>query len=122
MDRIDVEGIRLFGYHGCMDEEEKIGTEYIINVSVWANLHKAADSDRLRDTVDYVHINRIVAEEVKKRSKLIEAVAKRIINRIMQELLLVQRVEVKLSKLFPPINGDVQSVGVTLTDERSSPN
>lgn len=122
MDRIDVEGIRLFGYHGCMDEEEKIGTEYIINVSVWANLHQAAISDRLKDTVDYVKINRIVAEEVNKRSKLIEAVAKRIIDRIMQELALVQRVEVKLSKLFPPINGDVQSVGVTLTDERAAPN
>ena len=118
MDRIDIEGIRLFGYHGCMDEEGKIGTEYIINVSVWADLHSAAVSDNLKDTVDYVAINKIVETEVNKRSKLIEAVAKRIIDRILEELSAVQKVQVKLSKLFPPINGDVQRVSVTLVDDR----
>jgi len=119
MDRIDVTGIRLFGYHGCMDEEEKIGTEYIVNVSVWANLHKAAQTDRLKDTVDYVTINRIVTEEVHKRSKLIESVAKRIIDSILNTLEPVHRVEVCLSKLFPPINGDVERVSVTLSEERA---
>lgn len=118
MDRIEVEGIKLFGYHGCLDEEGLIGTDYRVDVTVWGDLHKAAESDRLKDTLDYVTINKIVAEEMAIRSKLIEHVGRRILDRIMSEMPPVVRSEIKLSKLHPPINGDVESVSVIMTQER----
>ncbi len=119
MDQIKVEGIKLFGYHGCLEEEGLIGTDYRIDVAVWGDLHLAAESDQLQDTLDYVVINRVVAEEMKVRSKLIEHVAKRILNRLLQEMPLVFEAEIKLSKLYPPINGDVDSVSVIM--KQSSP-
>ncbi|MEQ9261974.1 MAG: dihydroneopterin aldolase [Owenweeksia sp.] len=118
MDKVKVEGIKLFGYHGCLDEEGKIGTDYRINVTVWGDLGTAATSDKLDDTLDYVIINRVVKEEMALRSKLIEQVADRIIKRVLEEMKPVQKVKVKLSKLYPPINGDVEQVSVVMTRKR----
>jgi dihydroneopterin aldolase len=118
MDKIEVEGIRLFGYHGCMDEESKIGTEYQAAVTVWGHLSQAAHSDNLNDTLDYVTINRIVAKEVNQRAKLIEVVAQRILNALFSEMPPVQKAKVKLTKMYPPINGDVERVSVVLKRKR----
>ncbi len=113
--RIDVSGIRLFAYHGCMDEESRIGTEYEVNLSVWADLSESAKTDRLKDTVDYVALNHIVKEEMAIRAKLLEVVAQRIVDRILAEQPLVQEVEVSVSKLAPPIQGDVERVSVVFS-------
>jgi dihydroneopterin aldolase len=118
MDRIEVEGIKLFGYHGCLDEEGKIGTDYRVNVTVWGDLSRPAQTDDLQDTLDYVIINRIVTEEVAIRSKLIEHVAQRILDRLLAEMPATQKAEIKLSKLYPPINGDVESVSVVMSSSR----
>lgn len=118
MDKIKVEGIRLYGYHGCLDEEGKIGTEYRIDVTVWGDTAEAAETDDLKQTMDYVIINRIVEDEMKERSKLIEHVAKRILKRLMREMEMVQKAKIKLSKLYPPINGDVESVSTVMKIHR----
>lgn len=116
--RIDVHGIRLYANHGCMEEEAIIGTNYEINVSVWANLTKSAHSDDLMDTVDYVSINKIVEEEMAIRAALLEVVVRRISERIMEEHPMVQKSDVSVAKLSPPINGDVDRVAVVFTLER----
>lgn len=118
MDKISVEGIRLYGYHGCLDEEGKIGTEYRVDVDVWGDVSKAIENDDLDKTMDYVTINRIVASHVGERSKLIETVAQRIIVDIFKEMPIVQKIRIKLSKLYPPINGDVEKVSIELKRKR----
>ena len=55
MNEIRVTGIRLFAYHGCMDEESRIGTDYDVDVSVWADLSRSAETDKLKDTVTMLH-------------------------------------------------------------------
>ncbi|HAI42598.1 MAG TPA: dihydroneopterin aldolase, partial [Maribacter sp.] len=68
--------------------------------------------------VDYVHINRIVKQEMAIPSKLLEHVAKRIIDRIFIELPTVDTAMVSVSKINPPINGDVEKVTVSLNLQR----
>ena len=119
LQRIDVNGIRLFAYHGCMDEASRIGTDYEVNLSVRADLRHSAETDKLKDTVDYVALNRIVKEEMAIRAKLLEVVAQRIVNRILSEEPLVQRVKVSVSKLAPPIQGDVERVSVVFKSSRT---
>lgn len=114
MGKVKVENIRVYAYHGCLKEETAIGCEYRVNVRVGADLSKAALSDDLSDTVDYVHINHIVKEEMKVPSKLLEHVAQRIINRIFLEIQLVTKTKVSVSKINPPIGGDVECVSITL--------
>ena len=75
---IKLKNIRTFSYHGCLIEEGKIGSDYTVDLKVKTNLQKSADTDHLLDTVDYVHLNKIVTEEMAIRSHLLEHVAKRI--------------------------------------------
>jgi dihydroneopterin aldolase len=114
MGRISVEGIRGYGYHGCMDEEARIGQAYIVDVHMEVDFMKAAREDRLEHTVDYVHVNRVVMEELENRSKLIETVSLRIAERLKADERISQ-VEVKVCKPAPPINGDVDRVCTTVT-------
>ena len=112
MHTITLENIRLYAYHGCLEEETAIGSDYRVDVDVEASLEKAALSDDLKDTADYVSIHQIVREEMKTPSKLLEHVAGRIAVRILREIPLVKRGRVRVAKINPPIGGDVASVSV----------
>jgi len=115
---IKVENIRVFANHGCLKEETQIGSDYRIDLKVTANLQTSAQSDKLSDTVDYVFLNRIVREEMDNPSHLLETVAKRILKRILNEDALVNKATVCISKLNPPIGGDVEKVTIKMTDKR----
>ncbi|MFT5213390.1 MAG: dihydroneopterin aldolase [Polaribacter sp.] len=115
---IQVNNIKLYAYHGCLDEEAKIGSEYRVDVEVKADLRKSANSDELTDTVDYVHLNYIVKEEMAIRSKLLEEVAQRILNRFFKELRKVKKAKISVSKINPPIGGNVDEVVIILTKKR----
>ena len=115
---IKVENIRVFAYHGCLKEETKIGSDYRVDLKVKANLQESAISDKLSDTVDYVFLNRIIKEEMNMPSYLLETVAKRILNRIFNEDSMVTKATVWVSKLNPPIGGDVARVTIKMTDKK----
>ncbi len=99
-------------------EEGKIGSEYRVDLSVKANLKPSAKTDQLADTVDYVHLNRIVKQEMAVRTKLLETVADLILDRILREIPLVNKVKIKVSKLNPPIGGNVEMVSIIMERER----
>ena len=115
MNTIKVTNIRVYSYHGCLNEETKIGSDYLVNVSVTADLSKSARSDALEDTVDYVFLNQVVKEEMAVASKLLETVCERILARFIQESPLIDTATVAISKLNPPIGGDVEMVTVEMS-------
>ncbi|MEA1786478.1 dihydroneopterin aldolase [Arenibacter sp. GZD96] len=115
---IQVNGIRLYAHHGCLEEETLIGSAYEVHIEVKANLANAALTDRLADTVDYVHIHELVKEEMRIPSKLLEHVAQRILHRILKEHPLVEWGRVAIAKINPPIGGDVKNVSVVLKAKR----
>ena len=110
---ITVSGIKLYAYHGCMQEEAKIGSYYEVDVMLESDLSEAAMSDNLTQTVDYVAVNKIVTEEMAIRSKLLEHVAQRIIAKLADNHPEIVTMEVSVAKLNPPINGNVDRVVVT---------
>ncbi|WP_298237237.1 dihydroneopterin aldolase [uncultured Algibacter sp.] len=118
MGTIKVENIRVFAYHGCLKEETKIGSDYRVDLEVKANLQASAVSDKLTDTVDYVFLNRIIKEEMNTPSHLLETVCRRILDRIFNEDDLVKKATVCVSKLNPPIGGDVERVTIKMSDKR----
>lgn len=115
---IKVENIRVFAHHGCLKEETKIGSDYRVDLKVKADLQPSAASDKLSETVDYVLLNRIVKEEMQVPTYLLETVAKRILTRIFQEDKLVEKATVWVSKLNPPIGGDVEMVTIKMAEKR----
>lgn len=119
MGTIKLKNIRTFSYHGCLIEEGKIGSDYSIDLEIKANLKQSAVSDNLMDTVDYVHLNKIVVEEMAIRSNLLEHVTKRIIDRAFSELETITKIKVAVSKINPPIGGDVEAVIIEMEEERN---
>ena len=122
MGKIYLRNIRLYSYHGCMDEEKKIGSDYVVNLKVKTDLSVSSKSDNLADTVDYVNLHSIVKEEMDQRAKLLETVADRIINRVLKEHPDVIKASVKVAKKNPPIGGNVEEVAVKRELRRTSLN
>ncbi|WP_179009447.1 dihydroneopterin aldolase [Winogradskyella forsetii] len=118
MGTIKVENIRVFANHGCLKEETAIGSDYRVDLEVKANLKTSSASDALSDTVDYVLLNRVVREEMAVPSKLLETVAKRILDRVLNEASLITKATVAVSKINPPIGGDVEMVTIKMTKKR----
>ena len=119
MGTIKLINIRTFSYHGCLVEESKIGSDYRVDLEVKTDLRKSCVSDKLADTVDYVLLNQIVEEEMAIRSELLEHVAHRIIVRIFTEAPSVSRIKLGVSKINPPIGGDVEAVTIELEEYRN---
>jgi dihydroneopterin aldolase len=80
--KIILENVKIYAYHGVLPEEKILGTYYILNVEIKADLWKAAKTDYLDDTINYAEINEIIHEEMKMPSELLEHVAGRIIEKI----------------------------------------
>ena len=118
MGTIKVSNIKVFTNHGCLEEEAKIGSEYRVDIEVKADLSKSSKTDNLYDTVDYVQLNKIAKEEMAIRSKLLEEVAQRILNRIFKEISMVKKAKVCVAKINPPIGGNVGEVIIILSDKR----
>ena len=117
---IKVENIKIFANHGCLKEETAIGSDYRVDLEVKANLKTSAKSDELADTIDYVFLNKVVREEMSKPSKLLETVAQRILNRIFNKDEMVTKATVSVSKINPPIGGDVEMVTIKMTQRRKT--
>jgi 7,8-dihydroneopterin aldolase/epimerase/oxygenase len=112
--KINVEGIRLYGYHGCLPEEGRVGQEYNVDVYIDTDFSEASQTDELSKTVDYCAVYGIVKREMSIRSNLIEHVARRIKESLLKEIPLIMAVRVKVTKFNPPMNGNVDRVSVEI--------
>jgi len=116
MNKVSVIGIKAYAYHGCLEEEAKIGNEYIIDVELTTDFKESAMKDELSKTIDYVIVNRIVEEEMAIRSKLIETVGYRILERLKLEDFTLYNAVITIKKINPPINGNVDYVSITVEE------
>ena len=110
MGLIEVNGIRVYAYHGCLSEEGRIGGHYRVDVAVEGDLARAERTDKLADTIDYGRVTAIVVEQMATRSQLIEHVAARILGALRKEWPSGFRWHVRLVKEHPPIAGAVDQV------------
>jgi 7,8-dihydroneopterin aldolase/epimerase/oxygenase len=115
MNKILVEGIKLYAYHGCLEEEAVIGSEYIVDIVLETDFTEAAQTDDLSKTIDYVIVYNIAKAQMAIRSKLIEHVAQRILNELKKEFTTLKKTEVKVTKINPPMNGHVEKVSVVVS-------
>ena len=104
-DRIVLEGMRFYGFHGVNPEERVLGQEYLVDLAVDMDLGPAGVSDRLEDTISYAHIYRAVRDVMEGEPRnLLEAAAQSIADRLLAEFP-VDSVSVRVKKPHPPIRG-----------------
>jgi len=114
MSVISIEGMEFFAYHGCFKEEAIIGTKFRIDLFLRTDTRKAEVSDDLKETVNYQKVYEFVKLEMQERSKLLEHVGRRILNRIKKEFPEVNNAKIKIRKLNPPLGGKMDFVALEL--------
>ena len=113
MAKIELENIRFFSNHGCLEEEAKIGSEYRLDLSVETNIDQATKSDNLTDAIDYGSLTEIGLKIAKQRHQLLETVVRKIGLEIIDRHPTVKKVKVSLTKINPPINANVEGVKIS---------
>ena len=112
---IVINDMEFFAYHGFYPVEQEVGCRYTVDLTMRLKTD-ALESDRLSDTLNYEEVYRAVREEMEKPSKLIEHVAKRILERLRGDFPIIEGMTLQLYKHNPPLGGQVGKVSVRLTD------
>lgn len=115
MGKIVLEGMEFFAYHGCFHEERIIGNRFVVEVWLEADTSRAELSDLLEDTINYQSVYRIVSHEMEQKSRLLEHVARRILDSVKNNFPGITSVQVRISKVNPPLGGKVKQVSCLLT-------
>ncbi len=114
MDYIHLNGIKIYAYHGCLNEEKKVGGYFQVDISLGLNLTHAGETDQIKHSVDYAKVNEIVREEMQKPARLLEGIAWRILKKLESNFPDLQHIKIFVSKLNPPVPGEMHSVSVEL--------
>ena len=107
--------MEFYAFHGHFKEEQIVGNKFLIDIEIETDLDPAGISDKLEDAADYTVACRIVKQEMEKKSKLLENIAKRILDSIFQNMKNIKKVTVRIKKMNPPVGAKVGSVSVIMS-------
>ena len=111
---IYINDLRFHAFHGVMPQERLTGNDYSVDLRVGYDVSSAMLSDDVNDTVNYATLFEIVRQEMSVPSQLVERVAYRIADRISRRYPDVTRMDVRVTKLNPPLGADCHGAGVEL--------
>jgi 7,8-dihydroneopterin aldolase/epimerase/oxygenase len=119
MDKIFVNKMEFYGYHGVFPEETKLGQRFKVDLAIEIDLAKAGKSDDLEDSVNYGELYEVCKSVVEGEPfKLVEAVAERIASELLKTFSAIELCTVKVYKPDPPIAGHYESVAVEIVRGR----
>lgn len=120
IDKIYLNQMSFYGYHGVYPEELKLGQRFIVDLAVEMSLKKAGETDELEYTVNYAELYEVCRNIVEgKPYKLVETVAEKIAGKILVDFPQIKTCLVKVIKPDPPIPGHYQSVAVEIIRSRT---
>lgn len=119
MDKIRINQLACYGYHGVFPEEAKLGQRFYVDVELGLNLRPAGQSDNLERTVNYAEVAQSIRHIVEhERYQLIESLAERIASMILETYTIVSETTVRIVKPHPPVNLQFAGVSVEIYRKR----
>ena len=108
--------IQIYAYHGCYAEEQAVGNNFTVDVTLDVDTTAAAASDDITDALNYVEVYNIVRDEMAVKSHLLENVVSRICSSVRERFANCGLVggTVCVAKLSPPVGGQMHSVSLTM--------
>ncbi|MGC9330873.1 MAG: dihydroneopterin aldolase [Bacteroidales bacterium] len=117
MGLIEIEGMEFYAYHGHYKEERYVGNRFLLDISISTDTSKAEKSDSIDDTLNYQKVYAIIKDDIEnKKSHLLEHIGRRIIDRLYENFEGIEKIKLKISKINPPMGGQIRSVSVTIED------
>ncbi|MFI3266903.1 MAG: dihydroneopterin aldolase [Rikenellaceae bacterium] len=115
---ISLNNMEFHAFHGCYELEKIVGNKFNVELKMQVNLGDAAQNDDISKTVNYLEVYDAVCEQMNIPSDIIENVAWRISNALLEQFSQIISVEITIEKLAPPLGGKVKSVSTTLCKSR----
>lgn len=106
--------VRLYGFHGVLSQERAVGAGFVVNLRIGYPLEAAMQTDALADTLSYAEVYELVKCEFKQPSALLEHVAGRIVDRLLQRMPAIQSIDLTIIKENPPMGADCDGAGVEI--------
>lgn len=113
-----LDNLRFHAFHGVLQQERLTGNDYIMNVRAKADLRKAMETDEVADTLNYATVYDIIAQEMAIPSNLLEHVCGRIAKRLFKEFPQIETLDLRLTKVNPPMGADSDGAGVEIHFEK----
>jgi 7,8-dihydroneopterin aldolase/epimerase/oxygenase len=113
MGLIQIENMEFYSFHGHFKEERIVGNKFLVDLTIETDMKIPAESDNLKDAINYQRVYEIVKQQMELKSHLLEHIAGRILDAIYEEMKGIDKVTVKVSKLNPPMGGKIGSVSIT---------
>lgn len=113
---IELKNMLFFAHHGVLEHEKVHGNNFSVTLRFSADLSTACLSDDVLDTVNYAAVYDLVKEEMSKPSGLIENVAYRILHSVKEAFPAIERIEVEVAKMNPPIGGLMDNATVIVSE------
>ena len=107
-------GMKFYAYHGCFEEEQVVGTHFMLDVALTYDAEAAVADDDVEKSVNYPLVYKTIQRVMDEPKHLIETVADSIIREVKRDFPQVTRVTVKLCKLNPPLEGKTEYVAVQM--------
>ena len=111
---IELNAMKFYTYHGVSSQERKVGNYFVVDISYSFPMDKSCKSDDINDTVSYADVYNIVKTEMGCPSQLIEHLTERISGKLKSKFPQLSYLKIKLSKLNPPIEGEIYSASVVI--------
>lgn len=115
MESIELKKMIFHSHHGVTEQERIVGNTYRIDLILFLDLKKAIASDKLEDTLNYADVYDIIKEEMSLPSHLLEHVAGRIVRKIKQNYPGITKINIRLAKYNPPVEGEIQEAAVNIS-------
>jgi len=115
---ITLDSLRFYAYHGAEPQEAIVGAWYTVEISIMADATDAILNDNLNGTINYAKVTEIIKQQMQIRSALLEHVAGRIANALLNGFPAINSLTVKVCKQNPPVCAPCAASGFTLTVER----
>lgn len=116
MNKVVLENLIFHSYHGVFEEEQTIGGKFEVNIELETDFSQSMVTDALDGTIDYSKVYDLIAQEMGKKSKLIEHLGKRIIDVLYENFKEIHFIKLKISKLNPPISGEIGRVSIVIEE------
>lgn len=119
MDKITLKKLKFYGYHGVLEEENRLGQKFTVNLELFSDLRKACVTDSVDDTINYALVYALVKEIVEtEQYNLIEKLAEEITARIFSTFEKVSEIVVEIEKPEAPVNGIYDFFSVQIRRKR----
>lgn len=115
--KVALEGMRFSAFHGYYPEEQVVGNEFLVDVETEFAVNLDV-SDELNKTINYERIFEITSVQMKQTRKLLETVVHAILQDIMTEFPIADRICVSIKKMDMPLPGEVKNSWVQLTYQK----